>query len=442
MKIIKELIKKLIPDFLISFYHLSLAYIGAFVYGFPSKSMIVIGIAGTRGKTTVANMIWSCLTSSGYKVGLTGTANIRIDKKEFVNPYHMTMPGRFKLQKLLFDMKNAGCKFAIIETPSEGIEQFRHKGIAYDVAVMTTLYPEYLAVHKLSYERCKEMHAVIFKELNDQPKKVFDGKKVPKIIVVNNDIEEKDLFLNQIADKKITYAINSSADIKSSDIKIIDGCADFFVGGIEYKLGVMGAFNVQNALAAIATSSALGIKNESIKNGLFELKNVQGRMEKIETGQPFFVFVDYAHDNVSLNAVLDSVRSFIDKNSRIILITGAQGGGRDKKKRPLMGETAAKKAEVVIVTNEDPYNDDPRKIIEDVARGAEKGGKQRDVDLFVVEDRRLAIHKAFESANNGDVVLITGKGAEQLMELKGKSIAWDDRVVAKEELNKIFKHSK
>src|SRR3989338_2302063 len=174
----KRIATKLIPKFV---YHLAFAYLGAFMYGFPSRGMIVVGVLGTRGKTTIANLLWSVLTSAGYKTGLTGTANIRIGLLERLNKFHMTMPGRFTMQKMLAEMRKGGCRFAIVETPSEGVEQSRHIGIAYDALIMASLYPEYLETHGRSFERCKEMHIKPFRALYKQPGKVLNGKKVPKI---------------------------------------------------------------------------------------------------------------------------------------------------------------------------------------------------------------------------------------------------------------------
>jgi len=431
----KKIIKKFIPKFFINWYHYILAYIGACIYGFPSKKMIVIGVLGTRGKTTVANLIWSCFTAAGYKTGLTGTANIRIGDEERMNPYHMTMPGRFVLQKLLKEMYDRGCRCVVVETPSEGIEQWRHKGIAYDAAVMTTLYPEYLAVHNWSFNRCKDMDEKIFEILHLQPRKKIGEKHIPKVIVVNNEIEERERFLRHTSDIKITYAVHGSADIVPEKINISSPQISFSISGVIYTLSILGDFNVGNALAAIATVSAYGISNEAIQKGLQNIHLVPGRMEKIDEGQKFLVFVDYAHDAVSIEAALLSVKNLKkEKEGNVIVLLGGQGGGRDKKKRPIMGHIAAQKADYVVVTNEDPYQDDPVQIMEEVAHGSEEGGKIRGKDLFVINDRREGIKKAFSLATSGDVVLIAGKGAEQSMEVKEGQIPWDDRVVVREEL--------
>lgn len=431
-------IRKIIPNFLLNWYHFLLAYLGAFIYGFPTSKIIVIGISGTRGKTTTANFIWSCLNSAGYKTGLTSTANIRIEKKEILNPYHMTMPGRFVLQRLLSQISKAGCQYAIIETPSEGIEQYRHKGINYDIVVFTSLYPEYLKVHNWDFERCKRKNLEIFTSLKKQKRKVINGKKIPKIIVVNNDDSYKDIFIQCEADKKITYSINSLSDFKAESIKINSDDVSFFVGQEEYKLNILGEFNVYNALAAIAVSSILGIDNNLIKKGLENLPGVPGRMEKIDIGQGFSVFVDYAHDPKSLEAILKTAKAIKKPESKIILLLGAEGGGRDKTKRPIMGEVAAKNADFVIVSNVDPYDDDPKEILEDVAQATEKAGKIINKDLFVIEDRREGIKKAISLAKENDIVLITGKGAEQTMIIGSKEIPWDDREIVKEELEKLY----
>ncbi len=438
MNRIKKIIKKFVPHFLFDWYHFALAYLGSFLYGFPSKKMIIIGVLGTRGKTTSANLLWSCFTAAGYKTGLTGTANIRIGNEERMNPYHMTMPGRFTLQKLLKEMYDSGCRYVIVETPSEGVEQSRHKGIAYDAALITTLYPEYLAVHHWSFERCKDMDEKVFETLHTQPSKFFGGKRVPKVIVVNAEIEEKERFLKHTADIKLTYATQGTADILPEKINTSPSGVSFSISGVQYTLGILGSFNVGNALAAIAVASAYGVSNESIQKGLQNIHLVPGRMEKIDGGQNFSVFVDYAHDAVSIEAALKSVKNLKpNKDGKIIVLLGGQGGGRDKKKRPVMGKIAAEKANFVVVTNEDPYEDDPKEIMEEVARGCENAGALRGKNLFVVDDRREGIHKALSLAEHGDVVLIAGKGAEQSMEIKGGQIPWDDRAVAKEELLKL-----
>jgi UDP-N-acetylmuramoyl-L-alanyl-D-glutamate--2,6-diaminopimelate ligase len=433
----KHIIKKFVPRFVLRAYHFFLAYLAALRFGFPSKDMVVIGVLGTRGKTTVANLIWSCLDAAGYVAGLTGTANIRIGKSEKMNPFHMTMPGRFAMQRMLSEMRAAGCRFAIVETPSEGVEQWRTVGIAYDVAVMTTLYPEYLETHNWSFERCKEMHQKVFATLKKQPYKRFQGKKVPKTAIVNADIEEKDIFLKYPADAKITYAVKNVADMRATDIqKDAEGRVEFSVGPSRYMLGIRGDFNVSNGLAAIACASALGIRNDAIQKGLRQLTLVPGRMEEIKNNLGISVFVDYAHDAISLEAALSSLTK-TKGDGRCIVLTGGQGGGRDKEKRPIMGQIAARYGEYVVIANEDPYDDDPEQIMEEIARGSESEGKIRGKNLFLELDRRNAIRKAISLSKKGDIVFIGGKGSEQSMMVSSGKISWDDREVVREELKAV-----
>jgi len=449
---LKSKIKKLMPEQLVSFYHFCLAVLATFYYGFPSKKMVVIGITGTKGKTSAANFIWSVLTAGGYKAGLIGTINIRIGEIEMINKYHMTMPGRFILQKTLKQMLDAGCEYCIVETTSEGIKQWRHYGIFYDLAVFTNLSPEHLQSHGGSFERYKAAKGKIFAALTENSHKIIKGKKIEKIIIANGDNPHADYYLSFQADKKITYGVedvsafsakladSAGKDFSAREIKNTPNGLEFSVKSDRYQINILGRFNVYNALPAIIIGSMLGIGFDKIKEGLKNLKIIPGRMEKIDEGQNFLIFVDYAHEKESMNAALSAAEDLLDKNKgKIIVLLGAQGGGRDRAKRPALGEISAKKADFVIVSNDDSYEDDPKEIAEDIARAAEKFGKTREKNLFVIEDRRKGISKALSLANKNDVVLITGKGAEQSIITGGKHYPWDDRIVVREELNKWLK---
>ncbi len=430
-------IRKLVPPKLFRFfqpaYHRSLSFLAAFWYRFPSRKMIVIGVTGTKGKTSTANFIWSCLTAGGCKTGIISTANIRIGEKESLNKYHMTMPGRFTIQRLLAQMVKDGCKYCVVETTSEGIKQYRHVGIYYDIAVFTNLSPEHLNSHGGSFEKYKRMKTRMFEVLSSR-KKIIDGKRIEKIIIANNDSEHADYFLNFDADRKITFAVKNKADWVADDIQETDDGVSFGVAGVNFKIGILGKFNVYNALPAVIISHVAGIDDDSIARGFRELKIIPGRMESINGGQDFTVLVDYAHERESMTNVLRTANAMRKNGCKIIILLGAEGGGRDKVKRPVMGELAAKMADFMIVSNVDPYDDDPRQILEDIAVSAERFGRVRDKDLFVIEDRRLGIKKALSLANPCDIVLITGKGAEQSIVVGGKSSPWDDRVVVREEL--------
>jgi len=434
---LKSSVKKLLPKGFLPFYHLTLARMGARFYGYPSRSMMVIGVTGTRGKTSTVNFLWAALTAAGYKVGATGTANIRIGDAERLNPYHMTMPGRFRMQKLLSEMRRAGCEIAIVETPSEGVEQFRHVGIAYDMLVFTSLYPERLAIHGWDPERCTEKMLEPFAELMGQPKKKLRGTEVPKTIVANRDSDGFRRFFDNAADKKISFGRAMGSDIRATDVSANELGVDFNVGGHGFHLNIAGDYNAMNALPAIAVARELGAADATIATGFAALGTIPGRMEKIDAGQPFAVYVDYAHDGPSIEALLKAARAMRPEGGKIIIVVGAEGGGRDKDKRPVMGRLCAELADATIVTDVDPYDDDPAPIRADIVRAAVSRGRIEGVDLFEAVDRRLGISDAVRMAKPGDIVLITGKGAEQSMESGKKSIPWDDRAVVREELAKI-----
>ncbi len=436
--LLRSLFKKLIPRLFLDAYHYVLAQTGAFLYAYPSRAMVILGVTGTRGKTTTANYLWSVCNAAGFKTGLIGTANIRIGEEARLNQSHMTMPGRFMLQHLLAQMRSAGCEIAIVETPSEGIEQFRERGISYDVLVLNTLYPEYLETHGRSFERLKQMLHRPFAALARQPRKTLRGKPVPKIIAVNAALVEKDLFLAHAADVKTTYGTAPDAAVRATGVVTTPRGVHFNVDSVQYELSLVGSFNVVNALAAIAVGQALGFTEETIKDGLKRLTGVPGRMERIAIGQSFTVFVDYAHDGPSIEAALTACREIAAaKKARVIILLGGEGGGRDQRKRPVMGQIAAHLADACIVSNVDPYEDDPLEIIEDIARAAEAAGKQRGTDLFAIEDRRAGIAKALALAQPNDVVLVTGKGAEQSIVIRGVSYDWDDRLIVAEALKQL-----
>jgi len=431
----KNLIKRILPKRLILVYHYVCAVIATAYYGNPSRKMIVVGVTGTKGKTSTINYIWTCLSAGGYKTGLIGTANIRVGETEYLNRYHMSMPGSFKLQKLVAEMVKEGCKYCIVETTSEGIKQYRHIGIQYDVAVFTNLSPEHLEAHNRSFDEYRSMKTKIFSSLASS-KKIIDGKKIDKVIIANSDNENFHYFVKFKADKTIMYSINNTSDYKATNITSTDDGVSFSVGDVSYRISQQGRFNVYNALPAIIISKLAGISDGDTTKGLYSLRTIPGRMEIIESGQDFRVIVDYAHEKESMTNLLQTAISMRGENSRIIILLGAEGGGRDKAKRPIIGELAGRMADYVVVTNVDPYDDDPLVIMEDIAKSAEQSGKIRNSNLFVIEDRRRGIQKAISLAGPRDIVLITGKGAEQSIVIAGKRIAWDDRNVVREELEK------
>ncbi|MCX6737784.1 MAG: UDP-N-acetylmuramoyl-L-alanyl-D-glutamate--2,6-diaminopimelate ligase [Candidatus Parcubacteria bacterium] len=425
---------KKIKRLIVTPYHYLVPPISSLIYGRPSNKMVVIGITGTKGKTSAANYIWSVLTASGHKTGLIGTANIRIGQEETMNPYHMTMPGRAIIQGLLKKMLTSSCEYAIVETTSEGIKQWRHKAINYDVAIFTNLSPEHLDAHG-NFENYKKAKGQLFAVLENLPHKTLKGTKIFKTIIANIDDKEANYFLNFKADKKITFGIQNAADVKAEGVKVLPFSNEFTVNGINYKINLPGEFNVYNALVAIAVARNFDLPQSAVEKGLAELYTIPGRMEQINSGQNFIVLVDYAHEEKSMTAALQAAR--VMTKEKIIVLLGAEGGGRDKAKRPAMGRVTGELADYVVVSNVDPYKDDPQEIIEDIAKASELTGKVEGKDLFRVIDRREGIKMALSLANKDDVVLITGKGAEQFIIINGVRSPWDDRRVVKEELERI-----
>jgi len=416
---IKEFIKKLIPGFCLSLYHYFLALGGAFLYGFPSRKIKVIGVTGTGGKSTTVEIIGKILEEGGFKTASISSIKFKIGEKEEENKLKMTMPGRFKIQRFIRKAVKAGCKYLVLEVTSEGIKQHRHKFIKFETAVFTNLSPEHIESHG-GFENYRKAKL-----------KLFLATK--KTHIINADDENAEYFLKPPAQKKILFGIKKG-DIRAQDIKEKDGKIYFKVKEQNFVLNLLGRFNVYNALAGICVGLSEGISLKTSKRALEKIEGVPGRME-IVLRNPFLVIVDYAFTPVALENVYKTVQESLDTNTKkerkMVCVLGACGGGRDKWKRPVLGEIAAKYCQEIIITNEDPYDEDPMEIIEQVAKGA--GEKARKI-----LDRREAIKKALELAQPSDAVVITGKGSEPWMCVAGgKKILWDDRKVVREEFQKI-----
>lgn len=427
----KTIIKKLTPEFILKFYHKSLSLLGALVYGYPSNKLKVIGVTGTNGKSTVVNMISFLLEKEGYQVGSTSTVGFKIKDKEWLNNQKMTMIGRLALQKMLNKMVQENCDYAVIETSSEGIKQYRHLGINYDVVVFTNLTPEHLESHG-GFENYKKAKLKLFKHLIKRPRKI----NTPKIIVANKDDRYFEEFIDFPADQKISFSINEKSNFQAHDINFEDFKMSFDLKGINFKLDILGEFNVYNILASLAVCSSQGIDLEKMAGYLKDFKGTPGRMEFIKNKKAIKILVDYAPEIESLKQLYQALNLFTYQ--RLIHVLGSCGGGRDKSRQPVLGGMAGNKADIVIITNEDPYDDDPMEIINTVAQGVIEKGKILGKDLFKIENRREAIQRALKLAQQDDLVLLTGKGAEQyICVANGQKIAWDDRKVVKELLREM-----
>ena len=430
---IKDLLKKIIPQPFLLFYHRALAYLAAFVYGWPSKKMIVIGVTGTSGKSTAVNLIGQILEQAGFKVGLTTTFNFKIAGKETINKRKMTMLGRFSLQKLLKQMLKAGCQYTIIDTTSEGIRQYRHLGINYDVGVFTNLAPEHIESHG-SFEKYRHTKERLFQHLSKCKRKRINKKMIDKISIINLDDPNKEHFLKFKTDQQYGYTcqVKSFKDVKvvkAENIRTTAHGSEFMIKGLNFKINLLGEFNVINALSAICLGISQGIDLNVCQKALASIKQMPGRME-IVTRQPFTVIVDDAHTPDSLEKVYQTLKN-LKNQPRLICVLGSAGGGRDKWKRPILGQIAEKYGDEIIITNEDPYDEDPEQIISQIISGI------KNKKAIKILDRGQAIEKALALAQPGDIVIITGKGSEPwIMGPKNKKIAWDDRAIVKQILNK------
>jgi len=399
----KKLIKKFIPPFLLGWYHLCLAFLGALIYRFPSRKLKIIGVTGTNGKTTVVNLTTKILEEAGHKVASLSSIKFKIIDKETPNALKMTMPGRFKIQKFLRQAVKAGCQYVVLEVTSEGIKQHRHRFINFAIAVFTNLSPEHIEAHQ-GFENYKRAKGKLFQATRE-------------VHVINLDDENAKYFLQFPVKKKYTYGLNQG-DINNQDLQL--------------KLRLIGDFNIHNALAAICVGLSQNIDLATCKKAVEKVEGIPGRMEKI-ISQPFKVFVDYAFTPNALEKVYQTLTHQLINSStnKLICVLGACGGGRDKWKRPVLGKLAAQYCDEVIVTNEDPYDEDPIEIIEQVAKGTM--GKARKI-----LDRREAIRESLKISQPGDVVVITGKGCEPwICVAKSKKIPWDDREIVKEEFQKL-----
>lgn len=462
LSILKKIIPKKVFKALQPAYHYLLALVGALVYRFPSRKILVIGVTGTKGKSTTTEMLYHIFKAAGYKVALQNTIHFIIGENERRNLFKMTMPGRFFIQKFLRDAVSGGSQVAVLEMSSEGAKQYRHKFVDLDALIFTNLSPEHIESHG-SYEKYVDAKLSIAREL---VRKGREKKSLQKVlgspnssrtnsarlfsqtfspclaIIANTDDKEAEKFLALDIETKIPYSLKDAANVQSDNIS-----SSFEIKGVPFHTALPGVFNVYNMIAAIKCAEHFGVSLEDAKKGLESMQKVRGRMEKVDEGQGFEVVVDYAHTTESLKAIYSTY-----KGLHTICILGNTGGGRDKWKRPEMAKVADTYCSEIILTNEDPYDEDPMQIINDMKVGIQTK------PLEIILDRREAIRRAVEKASHfakdSDVasampdgpqdnqksvaVLITGKGTDPyIMGPNGTKQKWDDAEVAREELRKI-----
>ncbi len=397
---------------ILSPYHFAWALGSALWYGFPAKKLTVIGVTGTKGKSSVTEMLYSALTHAGHPTAVAGTIRFAIGNESRPNLYKMTLPGRFFIQKFLAEAVQKGATHAVIEITSEAVLQHRHLFLFLNALVFTNLQKEHIESHG-SFEKYAKAKLAIGKALVRSPKR-------PRAVIANADNLHSIPFLALPVEEKIPFLYGDA-----KEVALGPGTASFAYGDVRFSLHLPGSFSVMNALAVIKTAHFLGVSLEKIRDALASLTRIPGRTERIEAGQDFEVVVDYAHTPDSLAAL------YAAYPVRKICVLGNTGGGRDKWKRPEMGRIADEQCAEVILTNEDPYDENPRSIVEEMAAGMKRKPQ-------IIMDRREAICAALRAAQKGDAVLITGKGTDPfIMEARGKKTPWSDARVAREELEKL-----
>jgi UDP-N-acetylmuramoyl-L-alanyl-D-glutamate--2,6-diaminopimelate ligase len=413
-------IRSHIPTKLFTFfqpaYHWTLAFLAALWYRFPSRKIKVIGITGTKGKSSTVEILNAILEEAGYKTALSNTIRFKVGDISSENLFKMSMPGRFAVQKLLRKAVSNGCAYMILEMTSQGALLYRHKFIDLDAFVLTNISPEHIEAHG-SLENYIDAKVSIARQ-------VATSKKKDRFIITNADDKESYRFADCEADQKMTYGLRDAEPytIKKEGL-------EFNYKGRKVVSPLSGLFNLYNILAAAAAARSQNVTADEVIRAIEKFDGIPGRVQKINAGQDFTVIVDYAHTADSLEKLYQVFQS-----SKNICVLGGTGGGRDTSKRAVMGRIADTYCDEIILTDEDPYDEDPKKIVADVAEGITSQAPT------IIMDRRAAIAEALKRATTGDSVIITGKGTDPyIMGPKATKTPWSDARVAREELEKLLK---
>jgi UDP-N-acetylmuramoyl-L-alanyl-D-glutamate--2,6-diaminopimelate ligase len=433
---IRKIVKSLIPTRLFSdiepYGHLAESFIMNVRYGFPSRTMHIIGVTGTNGKTTTSFMIHKMLVEAGIKTALMSTVAYGIDDDIKPQIEHMTTLSAGLLQKRLRDFKRAGVDWVVLETTSHALAQHRVWGIPYEIAVMTNITHEHLDYHR-TFERYLAAKVRLFK---------IASKHGRRIGIANADDPHADNFIDVIPNK-LTYGIKKG-DLRASKVKLGADGSHFTasIGSDSYNITchIPGEFNVYNSMAAVAVGREMGLDTQQIEHGIQALKGVEGRMTVVSAGQKFSVVVDFAHTPDSFERLLGDLRR--STKGKLITLFGS-AGRRDETKRAVQGEIAGRLSDEVILTEEDDRDVDGNVILQQIASGAKKSGKKIDKDLFLVLDREEAIGFALTRAMSADdTVILLGKGHEKTIERADGTYPWNEVEITKTALKELQKKSK
>lgn len=413
---------------LYSLYHWLWAFVSALVFGFPSKRLYVVGVTGTKGKSTTVEIMSAMFEASGEKTAILSSVTRKVGKHHGRNMTGNTMPGRFAIQKFLADAVRANCTYAFIEVTSQGVVQHRHRFIDWNAAVFLNLAPEHIESHG-SFEKYRDAKVSFFEYVARSPKK-------DRLFFINKNDESESYF-----EEAVKHHYGNSIYLFSGEDFLRNVLAEHYDLRSEKARKALGEwvladFNLEDEAAAYALAKARGVSWNAVAHALTHFKGVPGRLEVVQE-KPFVAVIDYAHTPDSLQKLYNTLRKdHLMDGGRLICVLGSAGGGRDKWKRPEMGRIAAEFCSFIVLTNEDPYNEKPEDIMKEIKAGILETSFS-PAKVFMVVDRREAIRKAFSLAEKGDVVVATGKGSEMSINGKnGNKIPWNEREVFDEELEK------
>jgi len=431
----RPFLRPTIPYVLVPNSRRALALLSAAFHGYPARSLRVIGVTGTDGKTTTVNLIRAILEAWGHRAGTISTVNAIIGGRCYDTGLHTTTPEAPDVQRYLARMVAAGAEYAVLEATSHGLDQHRVTGCDFDVAVLTNITHEHLDYHR-TFERYRQAKARLFRSLATS----FRKPGTPKVAVLNADDASFAHFRAIPADRHLSYGLQRPADVTARGIVHSPKATTFVAvtpdGEFEVRTPLIGPFNVYNVLAAIAVGVSQGVPFEAMRRGIAGFRGVEGRMERVDLGQDFAAIVDFAHTPNALRRALEAARGLA--RGRVIVVFGCPGL-RDAAKRPMMGEVAGRLADRIVLTADDPRTEDVNDIIAQIAEGCERAGRREGEDYWRVPDRAEAIEFAVGMARAGDVVIAAGKGHERSLALGTEEIPWSDRETLRRAIERRLK---
>ncbi len=413
--VVERILPLPVPQLRVENVRSAVAYIAAAFFGHPARRLRMIGISGTKGKTTTSFLLKAIMEKAGYATGLIGTTGNMIGEKRIKS--NLTTPDPIDLHRCLKQMVDEGVEVVVMEVSAHAVDMHRLDGITYEAACYTNLSQDHL-----DYFGTMENYF--------ETKKSFFMHGAVLNAALNEDDETSDRIIDDISIPYLTYGISSEADVFARDIEITENGVSFSIQlrgeeDMAVNMQLTGMFNVYNALAAASLAMIVGVQNCDIKLGLESLKNVPGRVEMLDTRTPYKVILDYSHSPDALENILSTVRTFT--RNRLIVLFGC-GGDRDQGKRPIMGEIAGRLADYSILTSDNPRTEDPIAILEAIENGAKAVGGS----YTVIENRREAIRYALNMGRDGDVIILAGKGHETYQEIMGVKRPFDEKIVVNE----------